>query len=303
MAATDSMAIWFALRFLTGVASAGVLVFSTALVLATLRARGRAGLAGVHFGGVGLGIALSGALLSLLGPAVDWRGGWIAVALLSLALLAVCRDLPHAAPPPAASSAGAGARADRAHRWATAVLIVAYFLEGVGYIVTGTFLVAIARGEAVLAPYAGWFWVVVGVAGTPSALLWTMAGRPLGPWLALMLAFGAQAVGIVLPVLAPDLLPAPVAFAVSALLFGGTFMGITALTLPLGAAIAPMRPDRIMALLTASFGLGQILGPIAAGQLSAGGRGFAPALIAAASVVALGCALLAFGRRAMTGVR
>lgn len=300
MAASESLAVWFVLRFLTGIASAVVLVFATATVLDGLRQQGRTDLAGVHFGGVGLGIALSGTLLAVLGQGIGWRGGWVAVAVLGLGLVAICRGLPPASPVPLAGTAGAAvsAPADRAHRQATWVLIGAYFLEGVGYIVTGTFLVAIARGEASLAPYAGWFWVVVGLAGAPSALLWTMAGRVIGPWRALMLAYGVQALGIVLPAVAPGLLPASAAFVVSSLLFGGTFMGITALLLPLGATVAPVRPDRVMALLTASFGLGQILGPIAAGQISAGGRGFAPALIAAAGTIAVGCALLGVGWRA-----
>jgi len=161
--------------------------------------------------------------------------------------------------------------------------------------------VAIARGEPALAPHAGWFWVVVGLAGAPSALLWTMAARRMGPWTALIVAHLAQAVGIALPVL--GLLPVPAAFVVSSILFGGTFMGIPAILLPLGAAIAPMRPDRIMALLTASFGLGQIIGPVMAGQLSASGHGFAPALVAAAGAVVLGCVLFEAGRRAMAGSR
>lgn len=303
MAATANMAVWFALRFLTGVSSALVLVVATAQVLAALHANGRADLAGVHFGGVGLGIALSGALLAALGPGIDWRRAWLAVAALSLVLLLACRFLPATASAQPAGAAAAGAAGQRAHRLATWVLVAAYFLEGVGYIVTGTFLVAIARGEPALVPVAGWFWVAVGIAGAPSALMWTLARRPLGPWRALILAFAAQALGIVLPVLSPGLLPAPIAFVLSSILFGGTFMGITALILPLGASIAPMRPDRIMALLTASFSVGQIIGPVMAGQLSAGGQGFAPALVAAAALVALGALLLEAGRRIVAGSR
>ena len=59
---------------------------------------------------------------------------------------------------------------------------------------------------------------------------------------------------------------------------------------------AGANPTRLIGVLTASFSLGQIIGPIVAGLLAEGGQGFAMALkLAAATVMMVGAALLAIG--------
>ncbi|HEY6493547.1 MAG TPA: YbfB/YjiJ family MFS transporter [Trebonia sp.] len=58
----------------------------------------------------------------------------------------------------------------RTHRW-FAALLASYSLEGVGYIIAGTFLVA-----AISQNSPGWLgggaWVVVGIAATPASAMW-----------------------------------------------------------------------------------------------------------------------------------
>ena len=76
---------------------------------------------------------------------------------------------------------------------------------------------------------------------------------------------------------------------------GGTFVGITLLSFNLAARIAPEQSGRVIGLLTTAFGLGQILGPVAAGFIAGEGRGFDVPLLAAGAAVALGAALLLFG--------
>ena len=57
MAAVATVPPFIVLRFASGVASAFVLVFSSALVLDRLAAAGRPGLTALHFAGVGIGAA------------------------------------------------------------------------------------------------------------------------------------------------------------------------------------------------------------------------------------------------------
>ncbi|HET6224267.1 MAG TPA: YbfB/YjiJ family MFS transporter, partial [Dongiaceae bacterium] len=159
-------------------------------------------------------------------------------------------------------------------------------------IITGTFLVALVKGLPDLAGAGEYFWVAVGLAAIPSTLLWGAAGRRLGTVAALVLAHLLQAIGIALPVLSAGAL----AVLGSALLFGGTFIGITALTLSLGSAIAGANQARTIGALTAAFSVGQALGPSLGGMLAERSGSFDLSLVAAALIVAVGAAALLLGQ-------
>jgi MFS family permease len=176
-------------------------------------------------------------------------------------------------------------------RLPVAALVVAYFCEGVGYIVTGTFLVAIARSMPTLAPWAEHLWTVVGLAAAPAAVLWAAAAQRMGRVPALIAAHLLQAIGIVLPAISS----APAAAMIAAMLFGVTFVGITALAVSLAATIAPSNTARVIGLVTVAFGIGQIIGPLAGGWLAALTGSFNLALIGAGAVVAVGALPLLLG--------
>jgi MFS family permease len=289
MGLTTDVALWCALRFVAGLASAGVLVLSAAIVMDALNRAARPQLMGAHFSGVGVGIALSGLIVALGAGLTDWRGLWFALAGaaagLAVLTLPLARRVPHAGTaPPAAAAAPA-------LRFPASLLVAAYFLEGLGYVVTGTFLVAVAKQMPSLGGSAELLWIAVGLAGAPSSLLWVHAARRWGAAEALIAAHFVQAAGIVLPVLSDALWVALVA----AVCFGGTLMGITAIAVNLGGRISA-QPARMIGLLTAAFGLGQMIGPVLGGWLAERQGGFDGTLYAAAGTVALGGVLLLAGR-------
>lgn len=284
--ALPSPGAWFVLRAAAGVASG--LVF----VLASAAALERAAPPGKLYGGVGLGIALSGAVAALAPVEASWALPWLGLGLAAAALpVRAWRHLAPAAPPtprvldPAGEAAALGFGLGR--------LSAAYFLEGLGYIVSGTFAVAAVRRTPGLEALAPWTWVLTGLAAAPSALLWSAAARRVGLRRALVLAHLAQAVGMALPSLSGS---AAAALA-GAALFGGTFIGIVALAMAAGRALAPATPARVIGTLTAIYGVGQILGPIAAGALSQRLGDPRPAVLAAAAAVAAGGLLLVPTRR------
>jgi predicted MFS family arabinose efflux permease len=293
MAVTTGLAAWSVVRFVAGLASAGVLVLATGLVLDDLRRQGRASLSGWLFSGVGLGIVVSGVVVRLTGGTLGWRGDWLLLALLSTAAIYPCwRWLPRAvrenAPPPTSLPAPAPPARSHAVPIAHVLLFAAYFLEGIGYIVTGTFLVAIVDSTPGLQGIGVDVWIVVGLAVIPSAVLWgALAGRA-GYARALAGAYVLQAIGIALPIAGG----AGAAFA-SAVLFGGTFAGITALTLTLGGHLEVSHSARLIGMLTAAFGLGQMIGPVLGGAIAHRAQDFAPALAAAAVCVLTGGVLMA----------
>ena len=295
MAFASGMLAWGVIRFVAGLASAGVFVLASGLVLEDLRLKGRAAASGWLFSGVGLGIVVSGAVVGTTVGALGWRGTWLALALLAAAAIQPAWGwTPRSAPSPATGGAP-GAPAHRAttrpvgaDAVALALLFAAYFLEGAGYIVTGTFLVAIVEDMPGLRGAGAWVWIVAGLAVIPSAALWSMLGGRFGFARALVAAFVLQAVGVALPLAGG----APAAFA-SAVLFGGTFAGITALTLTLAGFLSPGRAAGLVGLLTAVFGIGQVIGPLAAGAIASSGRGFGPALVAAAVALFIAAGLVA----------
>jgi len=268
MPATHSTEVWIALRLLAGVASALIFVVAVSSALGHLRNH-PPHLPGWAFGGVGAGIALSGLLVLALHSVADWQVAWWSSAALATALATAAWNLRPEVPVTPSTDAPERVVAP----WFGA-LFVSYTLEGVGYIVAGTFLVA-----AIDQSSPGWIgsgaWVLVGLAAVPSAALWARLGRRWS-WPGLLcVALVIQAVGIALPALVGG-----VAALVGAVLFGATFIGVSTLAL---AAGAELQFPRSVALLTAGYSVGQILGPLAVAPLLH--HGYRPALLLAAAVV------------------
>ncbi|MDH6454503.1 MFS family permease [Streptomyces sp. SAI-126] len=275
MPLTHSTTVWSLLRLVAGMASALVFVIAAGSLLHHLRAH-PPHLSGWAFGGVGGGIALSGLLVLVVRPVADWRTAWWTAAALAALLAALSWQLrPEEAPLTTVHRSGTGP--PRTHRW-FAALFVSYTLEGVGYIIAGTFLVA-AVGQGSPGWVGSGAWVLVGLAAVPSAALWARLGRRWSRPGLLLTALVVQAVGIALPALVGG----TVAALGSALLFGATFIGISTLAL---AAGAHLRFPRSVALLTAGYSVGQILGPLLVAPLLHDGHdGYRRALLLAGLVV------------------
>jgi predicted MFS family arabinose efflux permease len=280
MGLTTSMTIFLGLRFVGGVASAFVLVFASALVLDRLASLGRPGLSAIHFAGVGVGIAVSAILVSgLSAGGAGWQAQWLASGAVALVALAVVMWLVPAGEEDDRSAAAAnGASIDRR----LIGLIVAYGLFGFGYVITATFISTMVRTAPQLQPIEPVVWLVVGLAAIPSIALWTWVGRRWGNDRSFALACVVEAFGVALSVLVID----PSALLIAAALLGGTFMGITALGFIYARDLTPGDPRRSLALMTAAFGLGQMIGPTFAGVTFAIGDSFLlPSLVATAALV------------------
>ncbi|MET9880291.1 YbfB/YjiJ family MFS transporter [Actinacidiphila glaucinigra] len=284
MPLTRTTAVWLVLRLVAGAVSATVFVIAVSALLGRLREH-PAHLPGWGFGGVGAGIALSGLLVLVLRGLADWRATWWASAALAALLSVPAWTMRTESAPAPAAARDPGVRvpaAPRTHRWFGA-LFVSYTLEGVGYIIAGTFLVA-AIDQGSPGRLGTGAWVLAGVAAVPSAALWAGLGRRWSRPDVLLAALVVQAAGIALPALVEG----PGAALVSAFLFGATFIGVSTVAL---AAGTHLRFPRAVALLTAGYSVGQILGPLAVEPLLR--QGYRQALVLAALVV-LAAAAAAF---------
>lgn len=281
------------IRFLAGVASALGLVFTSSLVLSA--GAGDPRVQSLHFGGVGFGIALSACLSFVVVPGLGfaqphWAEEWIAgsiIVLLSALLIGWLL--------PRASASSASEPAEPGLHWTLPMLrlIASYALFGFGYVVAATFLVAMARAGASGHAVEFLCWLVTGLAGMVSLFAWQPLVARFGLNGTYRMALGLEAAGSVAMVL----LPAGSAPIIGGLLFGGTFIVVTAYALQIGRRLAPESPRRVMALMTAAFGVGQIIGPVVAGALVDLTGTYVLASVIGAGALAAG-GLLAPGRAA-----
>ncbi|WP_233266857.1 YbfB/YjiJ family MFS transporter [Tomitella fengzijianii] len=286
MIAAVSVPLWSASRLVAGVASAFVFVYAA-------NALASRPFPGLGYAGVGVGIAASGLAVTLLQDLIGWEPLWLVAAAMGAAFAAGAWGLAPAAPPgpakPGGGDAAGAVRVERPARSARKAWLLAggYFLEGLGYIILGTFLVAAvsAEGPEWTGPAS---WVLVGAAAAPSTALWAWARRRFRTETLLAAALALQVVAALLPAVVGG----TVAAAVAAVLFGGTFMGIAMLAMTAGVE---MGVPRAAAVLTAGYAVGQILGPLVVTPLLAGG--YDSAFLTAAGVLAAAFVLVAGIRR------
>ncbi|MCZ8516573.1 YbfB/YjiJ family MFS transporter [Paenibacillus filicis] len=282
-----SLEAWLVLRFLSGLASAVVFVITSSMVMDRLSALQ----AGILYGGVGAGILLTGLSVPLLARNGDWIEVWKGLGLISMILgLGAWYSLRerHSGTKTASSPLN---HQSSAVRRILICLTIAYGLEGLGYIVTGTYLVAYAKTVSSIPNITSLSWILVGIAGAPSCVVWSMLASRWGKKWTLTVSMFLQSIGIAIPVL----IPSSTAVFAGAFLFGATFMGITMLFVAFAKDLYPQNNRKTIGLLTTFFGFGQIIGPLIAGHLISGNGSYLTALIGAAFIVFLGALSLPLG--------
>jgi MFS family permease len=288
MGLTYSHTSWMVWRFLSGITSAFVFVLASSLILDQLAKQRKLGWVGVMYGGVGLGIFISGLLVPLLIENFHYEGAWIGLACLAgflsiIVFLTVKEDdsLHVVTPSPL------HIKTTKSPKWLP-WLLASYGLEGLGYIVTGTFIVAIAEQTPAFSGNATSVWVLVGLTAIPSCVIWAYFGNKYGFMSSLMILLMIQAVGIALPAISTS----STSFYVSAILFGATFMGVTTLATAFARNKNPLGSARTIAIMTTIYALGQMIGPSIAGVLTAETESYTWALSGAAFLVFVGALFL-----------
>ncbi|MGE4242648.1 YbfB/YjiJ family MFS transporter [Ramlibacter sp.] len=293
-------ALWPTLRFAAGVTSAVVFVYTTTWCLGRLARLQLPAMGALIYTGPGAGIALGGLAASAM-VALDWRAtqAWAAFGVLAAMLTALVfrtYGAPEDATPASAANAAAAPTTTTApHHGATevALLSTAYGLAGFGYIITATFLPVIARQTLTASPWLDLFWPIFGasvVVGAIVASRMRVAGDLRVP---LVGCFVIQAAGVAASLVSPTL----PGFAVGSILLGLPFTAITFFAMQEIRRIKPAHAPSYMGLATATYGLGQIVGPpLAAGLVArsaTAAAGFSQALWIAAGALGLGALLFA----------
>lgn len=288
MGLTYSYTLWMIWRFLSGITSAFVFVLASSLILDQLAKQRKLGWVGVMYGGVGLGIFVSGLLVPLLIENFHYEGAWIGLAsvagLLSIVVFLTVKEDETLVPIKPTVQHIKPTKNPKWLPW----LLASYGLEGLGYIVTGTFIVAIADQTPAFSGNATSVWVLVGLAAIPSCVVWAYFGNKYGFMLSLMILLVIQSIGIALPAISDS----STSFYISAILFGATFMGVTTLATAFARNKNPFGSARIFAIMTTVYALGQMVGPSLAGVLATETESYTWALSGAALLVFIGALFL-----------
>ncbi len=289
-------AAWPFLRFAAGVASAVVFVYTSGWCLTQAALRGHASLGAVIYAGPGAGIVLTGLAASAM-VAAGWRAssGWLAFGLLALMLTVLIWPVFH--PRHALSSASAGhashpAQSGDHSRTEVAMLASAYGAAGFGYIITATFLPVIARQVLPDSAWLDMFWPVFGVGVVVGAVVASRIRHVRDLRLMLCGCYLVQTAGVVLGLVMPTL----TGLALGSLLVGLPFTAISYFAMQEARRIRPHHVAPTIGLLTALYGLGQILGPLLAAFLikhaASAAEGFNRALAIAAGSLVIGAGML-----------
>jgi predicted MFS family arabinose efflux permease len=287
------------LRLLSGIASAfsfvcgGLLAARLGTSIAAVdrgtSAPSAALVLGIYYGGTGVGIVVSAALvppLTELARPHAWQSAWLALAAAALAATAAMAAGTRTLPAAAAGAAGGG----RFVLSRFAFALCGYLMFGLGYIGYMTFNITLLREQGMGRGGITAFYVLLGCGVVASSWLWAgllqrhRGGGPMAVLNALL------ALATALPVLGAGVGAAYL----SAALFGSVFLSVVAAT----TALVRHNTDAVawpagIAAFTIVFAFGQIVGPTLVGWVADGPGGLRAGFASSAAALALG-ALLAW---------
>ena len=137
------------------------------------------------------------------------------------------------------------------------------FFFGVGYIIFGTFISAIARDSFEIPSYQYLSWIIVGFFAIPSVLFWDWISKKISIDFLLFLSCSTVTLGVSFLLFNNNLNY----FLISCLLYGLGVPGSVALVLVEGKKRFIGNVNISVAIMTSAFSVGQILGPYISGIL------------------------------------
>ncbi|AYU54250.1 YbfB/YjiJ family MFS transporter [Staphylococcus debuckii] len=290
MGFTTNYIFWSILRLIAGITSGTVFVLASNVVLEALRQAHKEGISGLLYSAVGLGLFFSSIYVFFFTDESTWQMTWIILGAISLILGLLVIFLMKENPPRELPGNSDTSEEDKtAHRLNPKFMrwfSIAYFCEGAGYIITGTFLVAIIKSIPAFSDYAALSWMFVGLGAIPSTVVWSLIAEKLDYSKATYMAFGLQIISVCLPVISHNI----VSLIISSLLFGSTFLGLTTLFMSKGQMLMFQTGSQsnFIATLTVIYSVGQMIAPFVSGYLIGESGNYNSALLFATAILVLG---------------
>jgi hypothetical protein len=173
------------------------------------------------------------------------------------------------------------------------LLILAYFTAGVGFVVQATFFPDIINSLEGLEGSGSLGWLIVGVAGIPSALFWMWLAHRYNSVDIIIVTFVLQIIGILIPTFTSDIYMN----LLSGALYGSTFIAHVALFMHYGGKLAGANPVIFMGSMTAAYGIGQVSAPLYSVALFEIYGNYNASLYVTAFIVSLGIVFLVSAKK------
>ncbi|WP_261697877.1 YbfB/YjiJ family MFS transporter [Staphylococcus equorum] len=286
----DNFTLWIIFRLIAGITSGTVFVLASNVALEALRAANKGRISGMLYSGVGLGIFTSSIFIFLFTTENNWKITWILLGIFALVMgsfvffgMRQNSNVENETQTLNEKEDKPKVKLNKKFIWGFSI---AYFCEGAGYIITGTFLVAIVKSIPEFADYAALSWMFVGLGAIPSTILWSMMAEKLGYSKATNLAFILQIIAVILPVFSESI----TSLVISSILFGATFLGLTTLFMSKAQTLMFRSNSKInlVASLTVIYSLGQMIAPALSGVLIGESGNYNAALIFASIILCVG---------------
>ncbi len=292
LALTQSQIIWLIARLLAGFGAAMALVVGSAIVMSKLQNTNKTKAMGIHFSGLGFSILISDLIMrAVFNFSNYWQHAWLVLAIAGTVFASYSAYI--------LSFDKQSADQVVKHKFDKAlfsplviVLALAYFTEGVGMVVQATFLPDIVNSLPGLAGYGGYAWLAVGLAGIPSCIIWMRLAHRYNSIDMMILAMALQVIGILIPIFSNNI----VLNLISGILYGATFIGLVALFMNFAGQLAGKNPVFIMGIITAAYGVGQVVAPLYCVALIEQFGNYNAALYVTAMIVVVGILLLKYAK-------
>jgi len=284
---------WMLSRVIGGFAGAMCLVVGSAIVMQKLKIESKTKAMGIHFSGIGFSILTTDLLARyILSLGYTWEDAWsvlciyaIILAFYAMYILSFDKEIKQA-------------QIKQKFDFTiftpfVILLILAYFAEGVGFVVQATFLPDIINNLEGLEGYGSLTWTLVGVAGIPSCIIWMRLAHKYGSVNIIIIALLLQTFGILIPTFTTNIY----LNLFSGVLYGGTFIGLVALFMNLGGYLSKGNPVVLMGALTTSYGIGQVIAPLYSVYFIENYQTYNYALYLTAFIVLLGVVLLLISKK------
>jgi len=264
MGVTDNFWLWSASRFLAGLSSAAGLLIGSGLIMNWLIRHDYRSELGIHFGGLGLGIAFCAIIVELTLTHLSWSEQWYLMTIAGLILMIPAWVWLPKPDTSGMTLSGNTMQDNPPGKRFLQIFMIVYFCAGVGYVVSATFIVDIVNELPGMEGKGAWTFMVIGLAAAPACIVWDLIARKVGDINALIMAFLLKIVAVLIPALTSNIF----LVMISAALFGATFLGIVSLVLSMAGRYYPTKPAKMMGKMTISYGVAQIAAPAITGMIA-----------------------------------